>query len=398
MLRWGLMRYSVLPTTWEAVPTTSAAVFARHGERLESLDVFRGVTIAAMLLVNNPGSWSHVYPPLRHAAWNGLTPTDLVFPFFLFICGIAAAFSLGRLMEQGAGRGELLRKALVRAAIIVGLGLLLQGFPHYDLSHLRVLGVLQRIGLSYLAAAAIIVCTGIGGRVVVLMGLLLGYWALLTLVPVPGVGRGVLEPGLNLSNWLDLRLIGPNHLPPDIGTWDPEGILSTLGAIATVLCGTLAGHWIRSWRAAPAKALGLVAAGGIAVAAGLAWSAALPINKSLWTSSYVLFSAGLACLALALLYWLIDVEGRRRWTHPFVVFGTNAITAYWLSSLVAIVLVWIVVAGPGEPMVLQAYLYETLFASWLAPANASLAYAVAYVLLWLGVLTILYRRRIFIRI
>jgi predicted acyltransferase len=392
------MRYSVLPATWEAVAPTSARASAPHGERLESLDVFRGATIAAMLLVNNPGSWSHVYPPLQHAAWNGLTPTDLVFPFFLFICGIAAAFSLGRLMDQGAERGELLRKALVRAAIIVGLGLLLQGFPHYDLPHLRVLGVLQRIGLSYLVVAAVIVWTGIGGQVVSLVGLLLGYWALLMLVPVPGVGRGILEPGLNLANWLDLRIIGPNHLPADIGTWDPEGILSTLGAIATVLCGALAGHWIRSWRAPVAKALGLAAAGSIAVAAGLTWSAAFPINKSLWTSSYVLFSAGIACLTLALLYLLIDIQGRRRWARPFVVFGTNAITAYWLSSLVAIVLLWIVVAGPGEPMVLQAYLYETLFASWLAPANASLAYAVTYVLLWLGLLTILYRRRIFIRI
>jgi predicted acyltransferase len=241
------------------------------------------------------------------------------------------------------------------------------------------------------------VCTGVGGQVAALVGLLLGYWALMTLVPVPGVGPGVLEPGLNLSNWLDLRLIGPDHLPRDQGTWDPEGILSTLGAIATVLCGGLAGHWLRSWRAPAPKALGLVVAGGFAVAIGLIWSPAFPINKSLWTSSYVLFSAGIASLTLALLYWLIDVEGRRRWTRPFVVLGTNAITAYWLSSMVAIVLIWIVVPGPSEPMVLQAYLYETLLASWMAPANASLVYAVAYVLLWLGVLTVLYRRRIFIR-
>ena len=381
-----------------ADPVEPAA--GRPTRRLLSLDVFRGLTIAAMLLVNNPGTWSHVYPPLEHAEWNGWTPTDLVFPFFLFIVGVATALSLGGLRDAGVGRVQVFRKAFVRAAIIFGLGLLLQGFPHYDLPHLRIPGVLQRIAIAYLLTALVVLLTGVRGQVLVLLGLLLGYWTLITLVPVPGVGRGVLEPEKNLSNWLDFRLLGVNHVWQETRTWDPEGLLSTLGAVASVLCGVLAGHWIRSPRGTDAKAFGLFYAGGMTLLLGWVWSHIFPINKSLWTSSYVLLSAGLACLVLAAIFWLVDIEGYRGWTGPFLVFGTNAITAYWLSTLCGIVLDWITLGGPAEAdqVVLKTYLYETFFASWLAPANASLAYAVAYVVVWLGLLSVLYRRRIFIRI
>jgi predicted acyltransferase len=260
--------------------------------------------------------------------------------------------------------------------------------------------VLQRIAISYLLGAVIVLSTGVRGQVVTLIGLLLGYWTLMTLVPVPGVGRGVLEPDLNLSNWIDLRIIGTKHLPHDTRTWDPEGLLSTLGAVATVLCGVLAGHWLRSARPGWPKTAGLVIAGAAGVGVGLTWHQAFPINKSLWTGSYVLFSGGIACLILGLLYWLVDTKERRRWARPFLVFGTNAITAYWLSSVLAIVLDWIMVPGPSatEAVVVKTLLYERLFASWLAPIDASLAYAIAYVLLWLGLLSLLYRRRIFIRI
>jgi predicted acyltransferase len=372
----------------------------RSAPRLVSLDVFRGITIAAMLLVNNPGSWGHVYPPLEHAAWNGWTPTDLIFPFFLFIVGIATTFSLGRLLERGDPRPVLFRKVIVRAVVIFVLGLLLQGFPSYDLAHIRILGVLQRIALSYLLAASIVLWVGIRGQATALAALLLGYWLLMTLVPVPGVGRGVLEPDLNLSNWLDLHLIGPDHLWGETRTWDPEGLLSTLGAVASVLCGVLAGHWLRSPRPAGTKAVGLLAAGTAAVGLGLIWGHAFPINKSVWTSSYVVFSGGAAAQLLALVYWLVDVRGVRGWTRPFLVFGTNAISAYWLSSLGGILLDLVLVGGPPPraAVTLHAYLYETLYASWLAPAAASLAYAVTYVLLWLGLVSFLYRRRIFIRI
>ena len=373
---------------------------APPSQRLLSLDVFRGLTIAAMLLVNNPGTWEHVYPPLEHASWNGWTPTDLVFPFFLFIVGVATALSLARLAEAGAGRREVLRKAAVRAAIIFGLGLALQGFPHYDLPHLRIPGVLQRIAIAYLITAVIVMVTGIRGQVLSLVALLLGYWTLMTLVPVPGVGRGVLEPEKNLSNWLDFKLLGVNHVWQETGTWDPEGLLSTLGAVASVLCGVLAGHWIRSRRPTDAKAFGLFYAGSMTLLLGWTWSRVFPINKSLWTSSYVLLSAGIACLVLSVIFWLVDIEGYRGWTVPFLVFGTNAITAYWLSTLCGIVLDWITLTGPGEgeQVVLKTYLYDTAYASWLSPANASLAYAVSYVVLWLGLLSFLYRWRIFIRI
>jgi predicted acyltransferase len=373
---------------------------APPSQRLLSLDVFRGLTIAAMLLVNNPGTWDHVYHPLEHAAWNGWTPTDLVFPFFLFIVGVATALSLGRLTESGARRREIFRKAAVRAGIIFALGLIMQGFPHYNLPHLRIPGVLPRIAIAYLITAAIVLLTGVRGQVLSLIVLLLGYWTLMTLVPVPGVGRGVLEPEKNLSNWLDFKLLGVNHVWQETGTWDPEGLLSTMGAVASVLCGVLAGHWIRSHRGTDTKAFGLFYAGSMTLLLGWTWSRVFPINKSLWTSSYVLLSAGIACLMLAAIFWLVDIEGYRGWSVPFLVFGTNAITAYWLSTLFGIVLDWITLTGPGEgeQVVLKAYLYETFYASWLSPANASLAYAVSYVLVWLGLISVLYRRRIFIRI
>jgi predicted acyltransferase len=368
--------------------------------RLQSLDVFRGLTIAAMLLVNNPGTWSHVYPPLEHAVWHGWTPTDLVFPFFLFIVGVTTALSLVRLAEAGESRTMLFRKALVRAAIIFALGLVIQGFPHYNLPHLRIPGVLPRIAIAYLITAVLVLLTGVRGQMLALVCLLVGYWSLLSLVPVPGVGRGVLEPAKNLSNWIDFRLLGENHVWQETGTWDPEGLLSTLGAIGSVICGVLAGHWLRSRHGIVAKAFGLFCAGVTTLAAGWVWSRVFPINKSLWTSSYVLLSAGIACLVLAVIFWLVDIRGYRGWTTPFLVFGTNAITAYWLSTLFGIVLDWITFTRPqdGEEVVLKTYLYDTLYATWLSPANASLAYAVTYVLVWLALLSVLYRRRIFIRI
>jgi predicted acyltransferase len=378
----------------EPVPSTAAPT-----PRLLSLDVFRGMTIAGMILVNNAGNWSHVYRPLEHAEWNGWTPTDLIFPFFLFIVGLAMMFSLGKLRAWGASRRQLIRKVGSRAAIIFALGLLLNGFPLYDLAHLRILGVLQRIALSYLLAAAVVLATGVRGQIAVMLALLLGYWALVTLVPVPGVGAGVLEPDRNLSNWIDRQVIGVDHTWRQTKTWDPEGILSTTGAIATTLCGALAGYWIRSRRTPIEKTVGLFLAGNLGVVIGTVWHYAFPINKSLWTGSYVIFTAGMACHALAMTYWVVDVKGCRRWATPFLVFGTNSIAAYWLSSVVALALVRIRVAAPagGESLPLKTYLEKALYESWLSPINASLAYAATYVFLWLALMSVLYRRRIFIK-
>src|SRR5258708_148431 len=290
---------------------------ARPTPRLLSLDVFRGLTIAAMLLVNNPGTWSHVYPPLEHAEWNGWTPTDLVFPFFLFIVGIATALSLGGLREAGTGRAQVFRKAFVRAAIIFGLGLLLQGFPHYNLPHLRIPGVLQRIAIAYLLTAIVVLLTGVRGQVLTLLGLLLGYWTLMTLVPVPGVGRGVLEPEKNLSNWLDFRLLGVNHVWQETGAGPRRVLPSTRGAFASVPWGLLAAHWLRSRRGTDAKAFGLFYAGSMTLLLGWVWSHIFPINKSLWTSSYVLLSAGLAFLYLFAVLLLVRLVGYPPSTGPF---------------------------------------------------------------------------------
>jgi predicted acyltransferase len=367
--------------------------------RLHSLDVFRGMTIAGMLLVNNPGTWSQIYPPLRHAEWHGWTPTDLIFPFFLFIVGVAMTFSFGRLREGGASRGALVRKAAKRAAILFGLGLLLHGFPNYlDLSSLRIPGVLQRIALAYFAATLIVLYLRPRGQLMALGALLLGYWALQTLVPVPGIGAASLEPGRDLGAWLDRLVFTEAHLWSQARTWDPEGLLSTLPAIGTTLCGVFAGYWLRSGPAVSARALGLALAGVAALGLGLLWGAWFPINKNLWTSSYVVFTAGFAAVVLAACYWIVDVRGWQRWAKPFTIYGLNAIAAFFLSGLFARLLTLVRVPAGDGTVTLKSWIFTNAFLSGASPINASLAYAVAFVLLWLGIMWVFYRRGIFLKV
>jgi len=380
-----------------AAPAPAAEAAGRMG-RLASLDAFRGLTIAGMLLVNNPGTWSAIYPPLRHAEWHGWTPTDLIFPFFLFIVGVAMVLSFERLEARGAGRGALLAKAARRAAILFALGLVLHGFPRYDLSTIRIPGVLQRIALAYLCATPAVLWLKWRGQALLCAVLLLGYWALLTLVPVPGGAAGVLEPGQDLGAWLDRAVFGTQHLWSQSRTWDPEGLLSTLPAIGTVLLGVLTGRWLRSDRTPLEKTVGLFVAGNVGLFLGLVWNAVFPINKPLWTSSYVVFTGGMACHVLGLCYWLIDVRGNRLWAKPFIIYGMNAIAAFFLSSLFARILNLIRVGAEGQEVALKTWIFQNFYASWLAPVNASLAYAVTYVLLWLGVMWALYRKRIFIKV
>jgi predicted acyltransferase len=364
--------------------------------RLLSLDAFRGVTIAGMLLVNNPGSWSSIYPPLRHATWHGWTPTDLIFPFFLFIVGVAMTFSFAARSERGADRRALMLNAARRAAILFGLGLLLHGFPNYlDLSGLRIPGVLQRIALAYFTATAIVLFLGRNAQVAATAFLLLGYWLVMTLVPFPGGDAGVLQPGLDIGAYIDRAVFGEAHLWQSARTWDPEGLFSTVPAVATVLLGLFAGSWLRSGRDPAVVTTGLFLAGNIGVVLGLMWHPLFPINKSLWTSSYVVFTAGIACHFLAVCYWLIDVKGYRRWAKPFIMFGVNAITAFFLSGIFARVITMI--PAPGGTS-LKGFIYDTIFTPMLSPVNASLAYAIAFVLLWLGIMTLFYRRGILIRI
>ncbi|MBW3630053.1 MAG: DUF1624 domain-containing protein [Gemmatimonadetes bacterium] len=365
--------------------------------RLHSLDVFRGMTIAAMLLVNNPGTWDAVYPPLRHAVWHGWTPTDLIFPFFLFIVGVSMTFSFSKLQERGDGRGEILWKSTKRAAILFLLGLVLASYPWigYDYSHLRIPGVLQRIALAFLAASGFVLWLGWRGRVVAVGALLLGYWALMSWVPVPGVGAGVLEPGKDVGALVDRAVFGTDHLWASSRTWDPEGLLGTFPAIATTLLGVFVGEWLRSRRSPGVIARGLLIAGAVGVLVGLLWDQAFPINKALWTSSFVVFTAGMATLALAVCYWIVDVEGYRRWALPFVVFGVNAIAAYFLSGLMAREIGMPRLSGAGT---VKGWIFENAYASWLSPINASLVFGLSFVLFWMGVMWVFYRKGVFIKV
>jgi predicted acyltransferase len=336
------------------------------------------------VVVNNPGTWRAVYPPLRHAEWHGCTPTDLVFPFFLFIVGAAIPLALGRRLAGGQPRGAVTVKIVRRSAIIFGLGLLLHAVPGFDLANLRIPGVLQRIAVCYLLAALLVLATGgaRGWRVQagVAGALLGGYWLLLTQVAAPGQVAGDLSPAGNLVGYVDRVVLGPRHILQATRAYDPEGLLSTLPALATTLLGVLAGHWLRAGRPAARAAGGLAGAGLAAAALGWLWGLSFPINKALWTSSYALLMAGLAAIALAGCHWAIEARGRRGWAAPFAVLGVHALTLFFLSSLMAKLLV-IVRVGAGGPR-LHAWLFEHLFAPWASPVNASLAYALAYVLLW----------------
>jgi predicted acyltransferase len=356
--------------------------------RLRSLDAFRGATIAGMILVNNPGSWSHIHPPLAHAAWHGWTPTDLIFPFFLFIAGVSLTFSFARRRAEGAGTPELLSKIWVRAAIIFGLGLILNLIPAFDLATVRIPGVLQRIAVVYAIAASLSVLLPPRALYWIAALLLVGYWAVMMLVPVPGHGSGVLDPIGNLAQHIDARLLAGHMWKPE---WDPEGILSTIPAIATCLLGIFAGRWLQAPRMPAEHVAGMFVWGSAGVVAGWIWSGWFPINKSLWTSSYVLFTGGLAAMGLAACYWVVDVHRRDRWARPFFVFGTNALAAFVLSGLMARILVWWKVPHDGTMVAVKTRLYDAL-AARMSPPDASLAFAAGYVLLWLGLMAILHRR------
>ncbi|HEX8889626.1 MAG TPA: heparan-alpha-glucosaminide N-acetyltransferase domain-containing protein, partial [Pyrinomonadaceae bacterium] len=302
--------------------------------RMLSLDVFRGITIAGMVLVNNPGTWSSIYWPLEHAEWNGWTPTDLIFPFFLFIVGISTTLAFARRVAQGDNQADLLKKVFKRAAIIFGLGLLLNGFPYYHLADIRIAGVLQRIAVCYLIASIIFIKTNWRTQAIIAGALLLIYWFLMTVVPVLIFGAADLSKEGNLAAHVDRWLLGP-HIWKGGVVYDPEGLLSTIPAIATTLCGILTGHWLRSRRSQLEKVGGLFFAGACAVVVGWAWHFFFPINKSLWTSSYVVFTAGMALELLAVCYWLVDIKGYKRWSKPFVIFGVNALALFVFSGLLA---------------------------------------------------------------
>jgi len=351
-----------------------------------------------MIVVNNPGTWARVYPPLLHADWHGWTPTDTIFPFFLFIVGVSMAFSFARRRSEGSSRATLSLHTLRRAAIIFGLGLALNllSFFLFHRAALRIPGVLQRIGICFLFAALIFLWLGTRGVVLSAAALLLLYWALMALVPVPGYGAGRLDLEGNLAAHVDRQVLGAHTWKPG---WDPEGPLSTLPAIATTLLGVCAGVWLRSERDTRRKATVLLAAGSLAAFLGHLWGLVFPINKNIWTSSYALFMSGLAAVGLALCLWLVDVHRRRAWAAPLLWLGTNAIAVFVLSTLTTILLLAIKVAGAEDkPRSLYAAIYRTVFDRFIDPRLGSLLFALAHLALWLGVAGLLYRRRIFIRV
>lgn len=375
--------------------------------RLGSLDAFRGATIASMLLVNNPGSWDAIYPPLRHAPWHGWTFTDLVFPCFLWIVGVSLTLSFAKRMEQGADRAALFRHVVQRSAIIFALGLLLAAFPfgllpahHFNPLTLRIPGVLQRIAVCYLVASAIFLRTGPRGQIAWIVGLLAGYALALKFIPVPGFGAGVLEPQGNLVWWVDSHLLaGHTWSGAPTPGFDPEGILSTIPAIASVLLGALAGHWLRRGRPGRQLAAGLMGGGVVLLIVGAAFGLLLPINKNLWTSSYTVFMAGWAQLLFGVFHWLMDVRGWRRWALPFTLYGMNALALFVLAGLIARLLGLIQWSGAnGATVSLKGWLYSTAYTPYFSPLNASLAFAITFVLLHFALAWALWRRGWFLKV
>ncbi|GAB3327174.1 DUF5009 domain-containing protein [Larkinella ripae] len=371
--------------------------------RLVSLDTFRGITVAAMVLVNNPGDWGHIYAPLGHAHWHGWTPTDLIFPFFLFIVGVSISYALKK--EAGPTFGGEKRtqgvvwKIVKRSLILFGLGLFLNLFPKFELTTVRIPGVLQRIALVYLACSLIYLKTATRTQAGLIGVLLVGYWLLMAFVPVPDFGPANLEPETNLGAWLDRTLLG-GHLWKTAKVWDPEGLLSTVPAVATGLSGILAGTLLKSKRSEAEKTAWLFVAGCLSLLGAYGWNGFFPINKSLWTSSFVLLTSGLALQALALCYWLIDVQGFRNWTRPFVAFGVNAITVFFLSGLIPRILNLIQIPQPnGSAIGAKEWLYQTVFVPYFAsPYNASLAGALTFVLIWFVILYAMYQKKIIIKV
>jgi predicted acyltransferase len=380
----------------------------KSGKRLVSLDVFRGATIAAMILVNNPGTWGAIYPPLRHAEWHGWTVTDLIFPFFLFIVGVSVVLAFTKALEKGSETGDLVRKTVTRSAIIFGLGLLMMGFPyltfdpsfglHPNLSGIRIMGVLQRIAICYLVVSLLFLYLKPRTIAFVTAGLLLAYWAMMMLIPVPGFGAGLIDqPDSNLSAWVDQLLIPEPHIYRE-GPYDPEGILSTIPAIATTLLGVFAGMILMSDRSTIEKTARLMLWGFMLAIIGYIWDWFFPINKSIWSSSYAIFTGGLAMQCFGACYWLIDVKEKDRFTRPFVVYGVNALIVFFVSGLLGRTLGMIKINTVEGSISLQRLIFNNVFMPLGSELNASLLYAITWIVLWYFVLSYMYKRKIIIKV
>ncbi len=377
-------------------------------KRLLSLDVVRGITIAFMIMVNNnggPGSWHF----MNHAEWNGLTPTDLVFPTFVFVVGVSVVFAFEARLARGASRTQLAWHTLQRAAVLIVFGIIVNNFPFFHLAHMRFYGVLQRIGICYLVVGVFYLWDRRAStKVAALVLALVGYWVLLRWVPIPGVGlpgRDVpfMDMTQNLVSWIDRHLF-PYHLylyPPDHNVRDPEGLLSDLPALGTALMGVLAGIWLRSQRSISVKTLGLAAACITSLLVGYAWSLEFPLNKNMWTSSFVLVAGGYSLLLLTICFWAVEQMGwRKGWTFPWIVFGSNAIAAYMFSELMPGILENIPMPGTvaGHRSNLITWVAYHTVAHIPNPGWAAFAYSVSFAAFCFIPVWILYRKKIFLKV
>lgn len=374
--------------------------------RLVSLDAFRGITILGMILVNNPGTWSAMYAPLRHAEWHGWTPTDLIFPFFLFIVGVAIVFANSGKLEKGVEKSELVKLALKRSLILFGLGLILAAYPVFQLDpqfgfrqgldKLRIMGVLQRIAICYFLATVLFLYFKPKAQYYWLFGLAIAYWLAMTFIPVPGHGSGLFDDKVNnLAAFIDRAVLG-EHLWVGTGRqWDPEGFLSTIPAISTTLIGVWAGLILKNKAFDETRKVAeLMVVGSMLIILGYVWDWHFPINKSIWSSSYAIFTGGQGMVGLALCYWFVDVKGYKAWTQPFVVYGVNAITVFFMSGIIARTMGLFHIGD----ITFQRWVFLTFFDSWLSTINASFAYSLVWVFVWYLILLVMYRKNIIIKV
>lgn len=356
-------------------------------QRLISLDMLRGLTIALMIVVNDPGSWKHLYWPLAHAEWHGVTITDFVYPFFIFIVGVSIVLSSSKQLDTGSDKKKMKKKIWIRSIKIFGLGILLSLFPEFNFMELRIPGVLQRIAICYLICAHIYLATDWKTQVRIGVISLVGYWLAMVLIPVPGIGAGVLEPGRNLAAWIDEMVI-PLRLYR--GNWDPEGLLSTIPAIVTGITGMLAGHLIKAEMDIEKKLNYMFFAGFLCVLAGYTWDLFFPINKNLWTSSYVLFTSGWAFMAFAACILIVDVHGYNKMARFGVIYGSNAITIYVFAGMFPVLL--------NRILGVKDTFFNGLVDLGMVPELASMLWAFTYMLICFIPAYILYRKKIFIKV
>ncbi len=391
-------------TVTKNTPTTTTApqTMVKPAGRLISLDVVRGITIAFMILVNNGGSGRYSYAQLEHSVWNGWTLTDLVFPSFLFLAGVSIVFSTESRLARGESKTTLRLHVLKRSLILFLLGLVVNGFPLFHLGTLRIYGVLQRIAVCFLLASLLYLWNNkawVAATTAVVA--LLGYWILMRWVPIPGIGIpthdvALLDPNQNWVAYLDRKLL-PGRLYE--GVRDPEGLLSDIPAMGTILLGLLTGMWLRRPKSLQTKAAGLLGASITGLVLGSVWNIWFPINKKLWTSSYVLFAAGCTLLLMAICFYAVEIrQWARGWTYPWLVFGSNAISAYVLSELLAGAINTIEVHDGSHVTSLQQYIYNHWFFPLVNPSFGSLLYALSYVLVCFLPILVLYRKKIFIKV